>query len=237
MKKYSQCRYDLQNIATGEYTHTKYRIIDRDGKKQFPQGHYDNNNVWIDGLQGIDTSLSVFCNGHIKELQQAIQNGDLICYAEGEKDSSTLWKYGYISFTCGAVRTFRSTIAPYLKGAKVIVFGDNDNAGRADAERVAGLINTVGNARVIIPPDVPEKGDITDYMTNHTKEDLQRLIAENTAVTENRGTGERNLAPTKKHTLVDKLIELDAANKYPLTDIGSASLFSAVFKKTSIDTM
>lgn len=184
LEKYSQARYDFHNISTGVCTHTKYRIVDRDGKKQFPQGHYDENNVWIDGLNGIDTSLSVFCNGHIKQLQQSIKQGTLICYAEGEKDTLTLWKYGYIAFTCGAVRTFKQTILPYLKGANVIVFGDNDNPGRADADRIAGLINTVGRARVIIPPDVPEKGDITDYMSNHAKEDLQRLIAENTAVTD-----------------------------------------------------
>lgn len=184
LEKYSQARYDLYNISTGEQTHTKYRIVDRDGKKQFPQGHYDENNVWIDGLNGIDTSLSVFCNGHIKQLQQAIKQGTLICYAEGEKDTLTLWKYGYIAFTCGAVRTFKQAILPYLKGANVIVFGDNDNPGRADANRIARLINTVGRARVIIPPEVPEKGDITDYMSNHSKEDLQKLIAENTAVTD-----------------------------------------------------
>lgn len=186
LEKYSQARYDLHNISTGEQTHTKYKIVDRDGKKQFPQGHYDGNNAWIDGLNGVDTSLSVFCNGRIKQLQQAIKQGTLICYAEGEKDTLTLWKYGYIAFTCGAVRTFKQAILPYLKGANVIVFGDNDNPGRADADRIAGLINTVGRARVIIPPEVPEKGDITDYMSNHSKEDLQKLIAENTTVTDNR---------------------------------------------------
>lgn len=184
LEKYSQARYDLYNISTGEQTHTKYKIVDRDGKKQFPQGHYDENNAWIDGLNGIDTSLSVFCNGRIKQLQQAIKQGTLICYAEGEKDTLTLWKYGYIAFTCGAVRTFKQAILPYLKGANVIVFGDNDNPGRADADRIVGLINTVGRARVIIPPEVPEKGDITDYMSNHSKEDLQKLIAENTTVTD-----------------------------------------------------
>lgn len=183
LEKYSQARYDFHNINTGRYTHTKYRIADQDGKKQFPQGHYDNNNDWIDGLSGVDTSLSVFCNGHINQLQQAIKEGTLICYTEGEKDTLTLWKHGYIAFTCGAVRTFKQAILSYLKGANVIVFGDNDSAGRADADRVTEMINTVGQAKVVIPPDLPEKGDITDYMSNHTKEDLQKLIAENIAVT------------------------------------------------------
>lgn len=236
LEKYSQARYDLHNISTGEQTHTKYKIVDLDGKKQFPQGHYDGNNAWIDGLNGIDTSLSVFCNGHIKQLQQAIKEGSLICYTEGEKDACTLWKYGYIAFTCGAVRTFKQAILPYLKGADVIVFGDNDNPGKADAGRIAGLINTVGRARVIIPPDVPEKGDITDYMSNHTKEDLQRLIAENTAVTNitTGGSVPARDSPVPKGTqLVRKLVELDAANKFATNDKGSAELFSTVFKNVS----
>ena len=236
LEKYSQARYDLYNINTGEQTHTKYKILDREGKKQFPQGHYDENNTWIDGLDGIDTSLSVFCNGRIKQLQQAIKQGTLICYAEGEKDTLTLWKYGYIAFTCGAVRTFKQAILPYLKGANVIVFGDNDNPGRADANRIAGLINTVGRARVIIPPEVPEKGDITDYMSNHSKEDLQKLIAENTAVTDitvSTGTTVRSSSVPKGTPLVNQLVKLDAAKRFATNDKGSAELFSTVFKNVS----
>lgn len=234
LEKYSQARYDLHNINTGAYTHTKYRILDQTGKKQFLQGYF-NHNIWIDGLQGVDTSLSVFCNGQIQQLQQAIQKGKLICYAEGEKDCLTLWKYGYISFTCGAVRTFKQSIVPYLKGANVLVFGDNDNAGRTDAERVAGLINTVGKAKVIIPPDVPEKGDITDYMHNHTKEDLSRLVAESLSVTDNRIEGVTKCdTPTEVQELQNKSLEQVLqdlhAEQYETSDKGFGRLFADVFK-------
>lgn len=239
LEKYSQCRYDYQDISTGEYTHTKYRILDRDGRKQFPQGHYDND-VWIDGLQGVDTSLSVFCNGHIKRLQQAIQKGTLIFYTEGEKDCLTLWKYGYIAFTCGAVRTFKQTIVPYLEGANVIVFGDNDLPGRADADRIARLINTVGRARIIIPPDVPEKGDVTDYTSSHTKEDLQRLIAESIAVTDITvgssapdGTPlklDNNTSKQHKSISIELMLKKLHAEQYEATDKGFGRLFAEVFK-------
>ncbi len=229
LERYSQNRYDYHNINSGMYTHTKFRILDKEGKKQFPQGHYKDG-VWIDGLQGIDTSQSVFCNGQFKQLQQAIQSRELICYTEGEKDCLTLWKYGYVAFTCGAVKTFKQGIIPYLKDTNVLVFGDADIPGRNDADRVAGLINTVGKARVIIPPDVPEKGDITDYMSNHTREDLQKLIAENSSVIDTTVSTHISVEPVPKNILVDRLIKLDAANKFPLTDIGSAMLFSTVFK-------
>ncbi|MDE5824968.1 MAG: virulence-associated E family protein, partial [Lachnospiraceae bacterium] len=67
-------------------------------------------------------------------------------------------------------------LLPYLKGGRFVVFGDNDKAGIADAERITALLNTVGTARMIIPPEVAEKGDISDYMKTHAKEDLQKLI-------------------------------------------------------------
>ena len=67
-------------------------------------------------------------------------------------------------------------------------------------------------------------------MSNHTKEDLQRLIAENTAVTDKRSNPAPVMTVPKGTQLVRKLVELDAANNFPLTDIGSATLFSAVFE-------
>ncbi len=238
LEHYAIDRYDNQNIETGEYTHTKYRTKGKDGSKQFPQGYYKEG-IWIDGLTDVDTSLSVFCNGQIKELKQALTDKALICYCEGEKDVKTLWRNGFISFTCGAVRTFRKSLLPYLKNGNFVVFGDNDNPGREDAKKIASALNSVGHAKIIIPPEVPEKGDISDYMKNHTKEDLQKLI--NDALNEDtvkqtvkECIEEENVTATKqKYTIVERLIEMDAANKFATNDKGSAELFAAVFKDVS----
>lgn len=228
LEHYSVDRYDSQNICTGEYTHTKYRTKGKNGEKQFSQGHYKDG-IWIDGLGGVDTSLSVFCNGHIIELKQALTDKTLVCYCEGEKDAKILWKYGFISFTCGAVRTFHESLLPYLKGGKFVVFADRDTPGIKDAEHITALLNTVGTAAMIIPP-VPEKGDISDFMEFHSKEDLQNLIddAMNSSVKETVGQTEK-----PKQTLVDKLIELKAAERFATNDKGGAELFATVFKNVS----
>ncbi len=175
LEKFATNRYDYQSIDTEKYTHTKFRTQNQDGSKGFSQGYYDEG-LWVDNLNSIDTSFSIFCNGRIKELKNALANGNLVCYAEGEKDCVTLWKNGYIAFTCGPVKTFKQQLLRYLKNGRFIVFADNDHQGIEDARRISGLLNSVGKAKMIIPPDVPEKGDVTDYMSNHTSEDLRKLI-------------------------------------------------------------
>ena len=168
--------------------------------------------------------------GNLKALNKAISEGKPIFIPEGEKDVDTLTERGYTAITYGGSGDWQSEFATLFKTADVYILADNDEPGRKVANAILSDLKGIAkSATVIVPvPDIP-KADISDYFAaGHSREDFENLLKE--SVTENRGTGERNLAPTKKHTLVDKLIELDAANKYPLTDIGSASLFSAVFK-------
>ncbi|MEH2944050.1 hypothetical protein VSQ32_14560 [Lachnospiraceae bacterium KK002] len=148
-----------------------------------------------------------------------------------EKDTKCLWNNGCISFTCGGTNTFKKDLLPYLKGGRFAVFGDNDSAGIADAKRITALLNTVGTATMIIPPEVPEKGDISDYMKKHTKEDLQTLIED--ALNKNTVKEAVRNVENRKTNLVEKLIELDAVKNYATNDKGSAELFSTVFKDVS----
>lgn len=166
--------YKMYDFVTEKYLCSHFRMKDKE-KQGFPRGIRGGEHV-TKGTDGIDTTYAVFCNGHLKEVKNAIEKKILVAYAEGEKDIKCLWNNGYISFTCGGTNTFKKDLLPYLKGGRFVVFGDNDSAGIADAKRITALLNTVGTATMIIPPEVPEKGDISDYMKNHTKEDLQTLI-------------------------------------------------------------
>lgn len=178
--------YKMYDFVTEKYLCSHFRMKDKE-KQGFPRGIRDGEHV-TKGTDGIDTTYAVFCNGHLKELKNAIEKKVLVCYTEGEKDTKCLWNNDCISFTCGGINTFKKELLPYLKGGRFVVFGDNDKVGIADAERITALLNTVGTAKMIVPPEVPEKGDISDYMQNHTKEDLQALIdntLNNNAVKEN----------------------------------------------------
>ena len=221
--------YKMYDFVTEKYLCSHFRMKDKE-KQGFPRGIRDGEHV-TKGTDGVDTTYAVFCNGHLKEVKNAIEKKSLVCYTEGEKDTKCLWNNDCISFTCGGTNTFKKELLPYLKGGRFAVFGDNDRAGIADAERITALLNTVGTATMIIPPEVPEKGDISDYMKKHTKEDLQTLIKDAL----NKSTVKESVrhVENRKINLVDKLIELDAAKNYATNDKGSAELFSTVFKDVS----
>lgn len=221
--------YKMYDFVTEKYLCSHFRMKDKE-KQGFPRGIRDGEHV-TKGTDGVDTTYAVFCNGHLKEVKNAIEKKSLVCYTEGEKDTKCLWNNDCISFTCGGTNTFKKELLPYLKGGRFAVFGDNDRAGIADAERITALLNTVGTATMIIPPEVPEKGDISDYMKKHIKEDLQTLIKDAL----NKSTVKESVrhVENRKINLVDKLIELDAAKNYATNDKGSAELFSTVFKDVS----
>lgn len=221
--------YKMYDFVTEKYLCSHFRMKDKE-KQGFPRGIRVGEHV-TKGTDGVDTTYAVFCNGHLKEVKNAIEKKSLVCYTEGEKDTKCLWNNDCISFTCGGTNTFKKELLPYLKGGRFAVFGDNDRAGIADAERITALLNTVGTATMIIPPEVPEKGDVSDYMKKQTKEDLQTLIKD--ALNKSTVKEAVRHVEDRKINLVDKLIELDAAKNYATNDKGSAELFSTVFKDVS----
>ncbi len=60
---------------------------------------------------------------------------------------------------------------------RVVVIPDNDDVGRLHAEAVARSCHKAGlTVRVLTLPDLPAKGDISDYLATHTKDDLRALL-------------------------------------------------------------
>lgn len=228
--------YKMYDFVTEKYLCSHFRMKNKE-KQGFPRGIRDGEHV-TKGTDKVDTTYAVFCNGHLREVKNAIGGKNLVCYTEGEKDTKCLWNNGCISFTCGGTNTFKKELLPYLKGGRFIVFGDNDKPGIADAERITALLNTVGSAKMIIPPEVPEKGDISDYMKNHSREDLQKLIDDELnkdTVIENRieGVVKRDTpieAQGRQNKSLEQVLKDLHAEQYETTDKGFGRLFADVFK-------
>ena len=228
--------YKMYDFVTEKYLCSHFRMKDKE-KQGFPRGIRDGEHV-TKGTDGVDTTYAVFCNGHLKEVKNAIEKKSLVCYTEGEKDTKCLWNNDCISFTCGGTNTFKKELLPYLKGGRFAVFGDNDRAGIADAERITALLNTVGTATMIIPPEVPEKGDISDYMKKHTKEDLQTLIENalnKSTVKETvmEGVAKHNTpikAQGQQDSRLEQVLKNLHAERYETSDKGFGRLFADVFK-------
>jgi len=81
---------------------------------------------------------------NLPELLEAIKKGENIYVVEGEKEADNLEKWGLVA-TCNFDGASISTQKPkwrkeynhYFKGAKVIIFNDCDDPGRAHADNIA----------------------------------------------------------------------------------------------------
>ena len=95
--------------------------------------------------------------------------GDQILWPEGEKDVESLGKLNLPAFTFGGAGDgLPDGIAHYLADRHLVILADNDDPGRAHAEKKAAIACTCGAAliRIIHFPDLPAKGDVTDFIVN-----------------------------------------------------------------------
>ncbi len=85
---------------------------------------------------------------------------------EGEKDIETLESLGFIA-TCNpfGAGKWRDEFSPFLAGTDVVVFEDNDDAGRRDADKKVASVRP--HARSVCRlklPGLKEGGDISDWV-------------------------------------------------------------------------
>jgi putative DNA primase/helicase len=102
----------------------------------------------------------------LPEAMAAIADGKPVFVVEGEKDVSTLDRLGLVA-TCnpGGAGKWIKAFAPYFREADVVILPDNDPPGRDHAETVAKTLQ--GHAkriRVVRLPNLPPKGDVTDWV-------------------------------------------------------------------------
>jgi hypothetical protein len=104
----------------------------------------------------------------------------LIYWPEGEKDCDTLGKAGLPAFTFGGTGDgLPDGIADYLRSRDVVVFADNDPGGREHAVRKAHLAYSVAKSVKLIEfPELPAKGDVSDYLETASASDLERRVSE-----------------------------------------------------------
>lgn len=156
---YQVCRFDLGN-----------------GKKEFRQRKPNGKDTWQWNLK--DTKRVLF------NLPEVIKAPDIFC-AEGEKDCLSLKQFGFVA-TCnpggaGKVPNQQNKykILDPLTGKNVFILPDNDQPGRDHANEVAELLQGKAKVvKVISLPDLPEGGDVTDFLRReNAKTELIELTA------------------------------------------------------------
>ena len=147
--------------------------------KTFKQRRPDGKGGWVWNLP-LDP-LHRFLPYKLPELTEAIACDRPVFIVEGEKDvENGAAKLGIIA-TCnaGGAGKWRPEHAAYLKGADATIIPDNDDAGRNHSEDVAASLNGIAKRiRILTLPDLPPKGDLSDWIAaGGTADQLWTLLA------------------------------------------------------------
>jgi len=165
--------YDYRDAAGGVvFQKVRYE------PKSFAQRRPDGRGGWAWGLGDVAPVLY-----RLPELIDPATAWQPVYICEGEKDADRLAALGLVAScnfdgasAAGQKPKWRPEYNQHLAGRVVYILADNDDAGRAHAEHVARNLHKVAQAvKVIDLPDLPPKGDVSDWLdAGHNKEALER---------------------------------------------------------------
>lgn len=162
-------------VATYDYRDASgtrlFQVIRRE-PKDFRQRRPDGAGQWVYNLQGVTRVLY--------RLPQLLRAGPhtTIYVVEGEKDCDALAERGLVATTNpGGSGKWLAQYSEALRGRPVVILPDNDAAGQKHAEDVAQhLAGIASSVRIVRLPDLPEKGDASDWLAaGGTAEELEEL--------------------------------------------------------------
>ena len=150
-----------------------------DGEKTAFVDHWDGIQ-WQKGANGIDRILY-----KLPQVIERVAQGGTICICEGEKDCDNAESIG-ITATCNpfGAEKWKDEMSHLLVGARVTIIPDLDEPGRKHAEQVERSLREAGVAAVgildlrTLMPDLPEKGDLSDYLDRRGDPHALRLAIE-----------------------------------------------------------
>jgi putative DNA primase/helicase len=137
----------------------RHRVTKHD-PKDFRPWHRAPNDSWQIG-EGAE-KLPLY---RLPELQAA-DPAAWVLIVEGEKDVDRLAELGFVATTnAGGAGKWRPELSEYVRGRRVCIIPDNDDAGERHAEKVArSLVGISTDIRILRLPNLPAKGDVSDYL-------------------------------------------------------------------------
>jgi len=140
--------------------------------------------------KGSDKDFRPYCRGQFKlngqqrvlyrlpELIKAPAD-DWVFLCEGEKDSDNVACLGLVATTnvFGGL-SWEQSYTPYFKDRRVCILNDNDDTGRQRAAKLMKeLTGTTKQTRTLDLPNLPEKGDVSNWLdAGGTKDQLIALV-------------------------------------------------------------
>ena len=175
------CTADLFPQATGDSRKgsivAAYPYVDETGAllfevvrfdpKDFRQRRPDGRSGWTWNINGVRRVLY-----RLNELAGA----DEVFIVEGEKDADSLRALGFVATTVpGGAGKWRAEYADAFRNDQhVVVIPDNDAAGMMGAHKIAAALRgVVASSRVLELPDLPAKGDVSDFIATFNDNDRE----------------------------------------------------------------
>lgn len=162
-------------VATYDYRDEEGKLLFQSVRyqpKKFSQRRPDGKGGWTWNLDD--------CRRVLYRLPELIadQSDGSVFLVEGEKDVENLRALDLVATSNpqGAGK-WRKEFNRFLKGRRVVILADNDDAGRKHALQVHDNLQSVCESVVILElPGLPEKGDVSDWFAaGGKKDDLLRL--------------------------------------------------------------
>lgn len=164
-------------VATYDYTDESGELIFqvvRFEPKTFVQRRKERGR-WVYQVRGVRQVPY-----RLPELVEAIASERTVFIVEGEKDVENLAKLGIVA-TCnaGGAGKWPDGWAEIFTDADVVIIPDNDQAGRDHAALVArSLGDAPRHLRLLTLPDLPLKGDVSDWMAAGGSAEALHALAE-----------------------------------------------------------
>jgi 5S rRNA maturation endonuclease (ribonuclease M5) len=130
----------------------------------------DNRDRWIWKLDDVKRVLY-----HLPKVLKALE----IIIVEGEKDVDNVCELGFTATTSPmGAKKWIPEYSEYLRGKDVVLIPDNDDEGREHMRQVAASLHGIaGTIKWLDLPDLPVKGDISDWIaTVSTKEEATERL-------------------------------------------------------------
>lgn len=146
----------------GEVVYRTVRIEEVGKRKRFEAQRPDGRGGWAKGIGDAPRVLY-----RLSDIEAAKRDQDkpVVVLVEGERKADKLASWGFVATSCAfGCKGWRKQYAETLAGCVVVILPDNDDEGRAFADKAAVDIERAGGEpRVVELPDLPPKGDIIDW--------------------------------------------------------------------------
>lgn len=158
----------------------EYPYTDEFGRVLYKKQRFDPKNFRVSS-PGLNGEFSPGINGSRRVLYRLpeILAAETILILEGEKDAETARALGFVG-TCNhaGAGEWDVSYSRTLAGKDVVIIPDNDSPGREHSETVrTSVFPFAKSVRVLALPNVPEHGDLTDWVSaGGTAAELRELI-------------------------------------------------------------